>query len=208
MQQLQFERAILLRGSGKTVKPHWMCWLYSECKRSGLDTYFPKLREKNVPRLSVWLDALERHIKLINERTVLVAHSIGCATALQILQQHPEIGRVGSVILVSPSSVSRSESNDVAPAAFREFYGGLINDHGTITIKAVQSLGERMIHTPHVFASDNDTLVNPSEAKALSAILGAQFHLMPGAGHINVRSGHCALPEVLEIILKLNRPIA
>lgn len=183
MNSLAFSRVGIIHGTSGSGATHWQRWLECKCIQSGVETLFPKLPGRfGDPKLSAWLEALSRELPVIDRTTALIAHSMGCATVLQLLQSD-SIHEVGLVVLVSPSSPSR------IPRQLSHFYDGF--DPVLVAMKILRSA---------VFASDNDVLVNPDTAATLARDLHGSFNLISGGGHLSVSSGFHKFPEVLRLL--------
>lgn len=199
MKQLKtIETVILVPGVPGNSPRHWQKWLADQCMEHGLKTFYPQLHpERDNLRLSVWLRTLERVVSHIRdlESTALVGHSVGCMTILQLLENIVQTDEIRLAILVSPSSLS---SADINVPNFRSFFKGLISD-GKLDAVKIQRIKNRILES-HVFASDNDLLVDENDARILAADLCARFHLIPGAGHMGDASGRTEFPEILRLL--------
>ena len=183
MHSLAFSRIGIIHGTSGSGATHWQSWLARKCQALGAETHFPKLPDRfGDPKLSAWLEALSRELPVIDRTTALIAHSIGCITALQLLQS-PRISEVGLVVLVAPFSPSKLSSQ------LSHFYDEF--DPVLVAMKVYKSA---------IFASDNDALVNPDVASMLARDLRGSFHLISGGGHLSVSSGFHKFPEVLELL--------
>ncbi len=185
----QIQRVGIIHGTGGSSAIHWQTWLSRKCERLGLEAIYPKLPNNNRPTLSAWLEALTRAMPVIDETTALVAHSMGCPTILQLLRARVEIVKAGLVVLVAPSSQSRAVA--IQPHLL-QFYEGL-------TDAAIGSLRQK-IGSSTVFAADNDRVVCPVDAERIARLLGSDFRLIPGGGHLNVTAGYHTFPEVLSLV--------
>lgn len=184
--KLAYSRVGIIHGYQGSGATHWQSWLARKCKALGAETHFPKLPDRfGQPKLSAWLEAIERTMPVIDEATALVGHSLGYPTILQLLK-NDRIEAVGLVVLVSPSSRSRVEESNLSFLA--HFYDGLNTATGA---KA------RRIE---VYASDNDPWVDPLAARDLATDLEACFHLIHGGGHLNTAAGYHTFPEILALL--------
>lgn len=179
------KRVGIVHGFRGSSAIHWQTWLARKCSKVlKLETAYPKLPKKHNPRLPAWLEALGRTMPIIDEASALVGHSLGCTTILQMLRK---IEKVGLVILVAPPSLSRVEASEAAHLT--HFYDGL----------DAKGLRGKILRA-HVYSSENDPWVDARAAEMLANDLKAKFHLLPGAGHINVDAGYHTFPGIIEHI--------
>jgi predicted alpha/beta hydrolase family esterase len=183
-----FDKVVILHGYAGSGANHWQTWLARRCRALGLETHYPKLPKKYRPQREEWLAALKPLARSWNERTVVVGHSLGCPTALQLLLSPRKLGLL---LLVAPTSeprIRRSELNFLA-----SFYEGL----------DLQRAAQRVLRT-EVLVSDNDPWVSVKEARATARALHGKLHVLPKAGHINIATGYHTLPGALQMILNPN----
>lgn len=126
------------------------------------------------PRRADWVARLEQQIAAAPGRLVLVAHSLGCITlAHWAAQARPELrDRVLGALLVAPADVERPG----CPEALHNF----------------APIPSQLLPFPSLLVgSDNDPAATAARALEMARSWGAQAVILPGAGHINVKSGHC-----------------
>ncbi len=92
------KKVVLLHGFQGDPDTGWKAWLIPLLQQAGVEVHAPKLPGDDKPQL-------ERHLEIIDELgvdkdTVIIGHSLGCATALEYIQQRK--AKVGHVILVAP----------------------------------------------------------------------------------------------------------
>lgn len=117
---------------------------------------------------------------------VLVAHSLGVATAVHAIHEMPP-GTVAGAFLVAPA--------DVDEAAHWPVTAGYTFD---ASAHGFAPLPQTPLSMPSaVVASTNDPYCSIARAKTLAAAWGASFIEAGAMGHINVASGHGPWPEGL-----------
>ena len=125
------------------------------------------------PQRADWVAELNRAIAADLRPTILIAHSLGCATVAHWAAQasRPLIERVRGALLVAPADVERAD----CPAPLRNF----------------APLPRQALPFPsQLIGSDNDPAASAERALQLAADWGAEASILPGVGHINVKSGH------------------
>ncbi|OYT78742.1 MAG: alpha/beta hydrolase [Pseudomonas sp. PGPPP4] len=133
-----------------------------------------------------WVAALDAAIAQANAPVVLIAHSLGCVTVARWAASAPVARRqrVLAALLVAPADVERpgcpTELVDFAP------------------------LPRQPLPFPsRIVTSDNDHAISLPRAEALAQAWGSELDILPGAGHINTRSGHRQWEEGLLHLAKL-----
>ncbi|MNN07427.1 Alpha/beta hydrolase family protein [compost metagenome] len=127
------------------------------------------------PQRADWVAALDREIRREPGRVVLIAHSLGCVTVAHWAARADRrlLAQVAGALLVAPADVERDSCNE----ALRNF-----------APISLQSLPFPSV----LVGSDNDHACSPQRAMLLGRLWGAETVILPGAGHINVKSGHGA----------------
>jgi hypothetical protein len=125
------------------------------------------------PRRSAWVAELERSIAAEPTAVVLIAHSLGCVTVAHwAAQASPALlAQVRGALLVAPADVERpgcpEELQDFAPMPTAP-----------------------LPFPAQIVGSDNDHAASAARLLELSRDWQAPAGILPGAGHINVKSGH------------------
>ena len=142
------------------------------------------------PRREEWVARLEQHIAAAPGRLILVAHSLGCITlAHWAAQAAPALlAKVRGALLVAPADVERPG----CPEALRNF---------------APVPGQLLPFPSLLVGSDNDPAATPTRAIELARAWGAEPVLLPGAGHINVKSGHCQWEQGFAYLYRLQNLI-
>ena len=138
------------------------------------------------PDRTAWIAALERTVRAVGAThqrpPLLIAHSLGCVAVAAWAAQHRH--PIAGALLVAPADLDRPTANP----ALRGF--------------APTPWG-RLPFPSLVVVSDNDPHVSVDRARAFAAAWGSALELVPGAGHINVASGHGDWPEGLVLLRQL-----
>jgi uncharacterized protein len=130
-------------------------------------------RDWDAPQRVEWVAQLDAAIHAAPGPVLLVAHSLGCATAIWWAATHgaaPRAHPVVGALLVAPPDVERAD----APAAVRDF----------------APLPLAPLPFPSiVVASSNDPWCALPRARTWAARWGSQWHELGPHGHINADSG-------------------
>lgn len=125
------------------------------------------------PDPHAWVEAVEQAVAAAPNPVVLIAHSLGCVTVARWAAQAPlaSLRKVRGALLVAPADVERPG----CPEALQGF----------------APISRELLPFPSVLVgSDNDHAASAVRALELARDWGAQPAILPGAGHINVKSGH------------------
>lgn len=128
------------------------------------------------PRRSAWVQALADVVLSQPGPVVLAAHSLGCMATVHL---PPEVvARISGALLVAPADPERrSALADFAPVPFA-----------------------KLPYRSLVVASTTDPFCPVRLAGAYARAWGSEFLRLPGAGHINVESGHGHWPLGLALL--------
>ncbi|MEU9591704.1 alpha/beta hydrolase [Streptomyces sp. NPDC048193] len=178
-------RATIIHGYGATPEDHWFGWLAGRLRADGVPTTVPALPDPQDPDPAKWTDAVRTELGTPDERSIVVAHSLGCLTVLRHLRSLPGTWRLGALVLVS-GFVDRLPALPELDA-----YIG----HGC----DVTGIGDRVDRLT-VIRSDADPLVPTGHTDRLAGLLGVRARTVPGSGHFLASDGVTSLPEVRDAI--------
>jgi len=160
---------LIVPGRGDSAAGHWQSIL--ELTLAG--ALRVRQDDWNTPSLAAWSKAIDRAVRALDHRPLLVAHSFGCLAAA-----HAEIALgtpVGATLFVAPADPERF---GLSPQAF-----------------------ERKLEGPGILvASNNDPWMPIASARKIAADWGVRFLDMGASGHINIASGHGPWPLGEELI--------
>ena len=136
------------------------------------------------PLKGPWVARLSETILRAGGPVVVVAHSLGCIATAHLPEAIAQ--RIVGALLVAPADPERrAVLADFAPVPY-------------------QPLPYRHI----LVASDNDPYCPVRLAGAYARAWGSEFLRLPGAGHINVESGHGDWPLGLALLQSLGAELA
>ncbi|WP_373386539.1 RBBP9/YdeN family alpha/beta hydrolase [Pseudomonas alcaligenes] len=137
-----------------------------------------------------WVAALGREVAAARGPLILVAHSLGCVTLARWAAQAPvaSLRKVRGALLVAPADVERAN----CPEALRGF----------------APISRDLLPFPSLLVgSDNDHAASAQRALQMARDWGSQAAILPGAGHINVKSGHQRWEQGFAYLYRLQRQI-
>jgi len=163
-------RILIVPGLNGSGPGHWQT-LWEEkygCKRV-------EQRDWANPDFAEWVGTLNAAVTARAERTVIIAHSLGCLTVAHWAYAYPEnTGPIQCALLVAPPDVERSPY-------------------------IPESLHRCAIHDPLPFSSvlvggENDHYMTLESARRLAGYWDSRFVNAGAVGHINLDSGHGPWP--------------
>ena len=80
------ENAFLIHSAFGNPEENWLPWLKMELERIGISTAVPRFPTPEGQSLPNWTKAFQPYRNDLNESTLLVGHSIGCAFILNLLE--------------------------------------------------------------------------------------------------------------------------
>jgi hypothetical protein len=173
---------LILHGIGGHAGIHWQQWLHDELVKASHKVIMPNLPDSDRPDRKNWLKTVKEKVKDINSSNlVMVAHSLGATTALDLIENTP----VKTLISVS---------------GFAYDYGAELNSYfmkeKTIDFEKVN----RNLKQTFVIYGDNDPYLPQEVLRSLADNLKVEPEVIPGGGHLNTDSGYKTFPRLLEII--------
>ena len=132
-----------------------------------------------VPHRQEWVGKLEQAVLAEDSPVVIVAHSLGCITAVHLGER--AAARVRGALLEAPADPERrAQLSDFAPVPY-----------GRLPYRSV------------LVASSNDPFCPIRRAGAYARAWGSELVRLQDAGHINVESGFGAWPLGLALLQSL-----
>ena len=95
-------KIIILYGYAGNEETHWQTWPAKKCRNFQCKVFYPDFPNPNRPNLSAWTESLNFNSTDIDENTIIVGHSLGCAFAFQLLQ-NAMTSKIRKLILVAPT---------------------------------------------------------------------------------------------------------
>ncbi|PAU64290.1 alpha/beta hydrolase [Pseudomonas indica] len=162
-------RYLIVPGWQGSADDHWQ----SHWQRSLPNSARVEQADWMLPRLVDWVAELERSVAADARPVVLIAHSLGCVTVAHWAAQAPaaSLRRVRGALLVAPADVERLG----CPEPLRNF---------------APIPRDPLPFPSQLVGSDNDAAASAVRALEMARDWGAEAAILPGAGHINVKSGH------------------
>ena len=179
-------RYLILPGWQGSPEEHWQ----SHWQRSLPNSMRVEQADWFEPQRADWVSELNRSVAADPRPAILIAHSLGCVTVAHWAAQAPIelLRRVRGALLVAPADVERPG----CPAPLQNF----------------APIPRDLLPFPSLLVgSDNDHAASAARALQLARDWGSQAAILPGAGHINVKSGHQRWEQGFAYLYRLQRQI-
>jgi len=165
----------------QTYYKHWIPWATEQINKVGIPTINPLMPAPWAPDYEAFKKEFEKYE--VDENTILIGHSCGCAFLVQWLGDTKR--KIKKLILVAPWKIPRKDSS-----AREKFYDFQIDE--TIPSR----VGEIVM-----FTSDNEHSGGPESLEIYHQALGGKVITLSGRGHYIFRDmGTKEFPELLKEI--------
>lgn len=168
------KKAIIVHCWGGTPTDNWYKNTKRELEENGFTVTIPAFPDTDAPNLSKWLPVLQDSVKIPDEDTYLIGHSVGCITILRYLESLEEGQKVGGVVLVAGFTDDLNGVREIADELSNFFETPL--DWGKIKLGAGKFTA---IH------SDNDPFVDLRYAKEFEEKLDAKVIIKNAMNHFS-----------------------
>ncbi|MFA6269419.1 MAG: alpha/beta hydrolase [archaeon] len=183
-------KIFLIHGSRGNSKENWFPWITTELTKLGPEVIAPDFPNPPDQSLQNWMKEFKPYLETIDSNTIFVAHSLGPAFVLSILESVPSkvkacffvAGFTGALNLPKFDPVNKTFTE-------KEF-----------NWKKIISNCEKFI----LFASDNDPYVPLSKTQELCDKLNGKLIIVPNGGHFGTKAGYTEFARLLEEIKKIN----
>ena len=182
------KRLFVIHGYDASPQKHWFPWLKNAMEKDGYKVNIPEMPIPTEPKLSKWIEKLDKTVNKIDENTYFVAHSLGAITLLQYLSEYKELPNFKGFILVS------GFDEEIPNFEFLEHFTKNEVNYDKIKAKAKNI---------SVIASENDTIVPINFSKKLSKKLEAKMYTFKSSGHFLDREGILEIPLIEKLLKKM-----
>jgi len=174
--------AFIFHGVGGHPEENWFPWVKSELEKMGWQVVVPQFPNASRPTLASWLRDFDQYADLIDEKSILIGHSLGATFILRFLESYS--GKIDTAAFVAGPIAKLHNDFDSLIASFI--------DH-PFDWEKIRMKANRFV----AFYGDNDPYVPLVQGKELAGKLHAHLTIVPGGGHLNEGSGHFSFPEIL-----------
>jgi predicted alpha/beta hydrolase family esterase len=180
----------LIHGWSGNPENAWFPWLKEKLIEKGFSVSALEMPDPDHPKIEPWVKTLEENIDL-NEKNILVGHSIGCQTIMRYLEKIDK--PVEKIILVAPffSLIGTENYTDEEKETAKPW---LLTPIDTEKVKQ---------NTKEIVAvfSDNDPVVDLTQKDIFESRLGAKIIVERSKGHFSDDADIVELESVLNEII-------
>lgn len=181
-------KVFLIHGSNSSPADNWFPWLKKELENLGVEVIAPDFPKPPKQNLANWMKTFEKYLPEIDSQTIFVAHSLGPAFVLSILEKAKK-----------PVKACFFVSGFIGPLGLKDF--DPMNK--TFTEKEFEFTNIRATSKKFIsFASNDDPYVPLEKTREFSREINAKLIIVPLAGHFNTKSGYTQFDKLLEEIKK------
>jgi len=185
---MEQRNCIIVHGSAddendKEYNRHWMKWIKKKLEEKNIKVFAPNMPNPWKPDYNIYkreFDKLD-----VDENTILIGHSSGCAFLVRWLGESQ--GRVRKLILVAPWKISSKEFSKEE----NELYNFKINNRIKKRFKEIV-----------IFISNDGEEDGKKSARIFHDVLGGRIIELKNHGHFTKEDmGTEEFPELLKVIL-------
>lgn len=111
---------LFVQGAGSGVYEDWDSKLVESLRRelgAGYEIRYPRMPNEDDPTLATWQPAIEKELASLRSGAIVVGHSVGGATLLNVLVASPPSFALTGIVLIAAPFVGEGgwTSDDIAP---------------------------------------------------------------------------------------------
>jgi len=184
------EKALFIHGIGGHPGENWFPWLKEQLEREGTEVIIPQFPTPENQTLDDWIRVLDQYTQDLRENTIIVAHSLGVAFALTILEQFQ--AEAAFLIAGYVGLMGNEYDEQVSTFTMKDF------DWDRIRANCPSFT---------VFHSNDDPYrIKLEMGYKIAELLGVELSYVPNAGHFNEAAGYTEFDLLRTKILDLLRP--
>ncbi|MBI4257272.1 serine hydrolase family protein [Candidatus Uhrbacteria bacterium] len=147
----------------------WYPWLKRELEARGFEVIVPAMPETSMPKMDLWVPVLADVVGKPDKDTILVGHSIGCATIMRYLETLGETETIGGAVFIA------GFTTDLGFEEIHNFF------ETPLDFKEIRS------HLPRLISihSNDDPFVDLKYATILADELGAETTILEKMKHFS-----------------------
>ena len=175
--------AFIFHGTAGHPQENWFPWLREELEKRGCSVIVPQFPTPQGQTLENWRSVFERYAADFAQDTILVAHSLGGAFALRVLERSGV--RIRAAFLVA---------TPIGVLPIKNYDGDRLFIGKPFDWKKIRQRCGKFV----VFHSDDDAMVSVGNGVELARNLDAELVRLPHAGHFNAKAGYLKFDLLLE----------
>lgn len=190
MGELKMEKVTvyIVHGYTSSSEAEWFPWLKRKLMDIGINVTVFDMPNPNSPVAAEWDDHLEKKIKIRDENTYFIGHSLGCITLLRYLQKQPINIKIGGAILVS-GFIERLPNYPILDSFIKSDL-----DMEMLT---------KMVQNRCVVSAPNDTIVAYKYSCELAKQFDAKLITVENGGHFIGQESFFEFPQLYDEFCKM-----
>src|SRR5579864_4425205 len=114
------KNAIILHGTSNTPDGNWFRWLERQLRQRRYDVWLPQLPNPEVPNAEKYNNLLLNNEFNFNSETILVGHSSGAVSILNLLQELPVGSKIKAAFMVGAfkGPLDKANRSELFPKPF------------------------------------------------------------------------------------------
>lgn len=177
-----------------TKEDGWYPWLDKELSNENNKVYRFNMPNTANPKIEEWVSFLDKKVKILDENTYFIGHSIGCQTIMRYLQTK-EIKKIGGILFVSPWL-------DLLDYAIEDEESFLVAKPW-LTEKINFDKIKQFTNNINCIFSSNDYFVSLEQKNKFEKLLNAKTIVVNDKGHISQDDNVYELKEILDESIKM-----
>jgi hypothetical protein len=162
---------IIIHGSYGNPEENWIPWLKFELEKLGFKVYVPEFPTPENQNLDNWLKVFDGYKKYLDENSIIIGHSLGCAFILNVLERMDVKIKAAFLVAGFIGKLNNAQFDEINKTfSEREF------NWNRIRIRCKYFF---------VYNSDNDPYVPLKKGIDLAERLNGKLKIIENAGHIN-----------------------
>lgn len=178
---------IIVHGAYGHPQENWFGWLKDELDKMEIPCCVPQLPTPENQGLAQWLASFDQAVSsFINEKTVMIGHSLGAVFLLRWLEKNPL--PLFSAILAGAflGKVGRKNFDNINRSFFQKNFDWDIIKQRCLSF--------------YCYYGTEDIYVRREEFDKISRCLHAQKIVVSKAGHFHEASGYIRFPHLLQLL--------
>jgi len=176
---------IIIHGAFGNPEENWFPWLKDELIKLGHNAFVPAFPTPKNQTLGEWYKVFEEYKKYVNEYSILVGHSLGCAFILNLLEKSNVKIKAAFLVAAYCKLINNDYFDTISRSFMKDFEWKKIKNN---------------CNNFFVYHSDNDMHLPTVMAEDLSKNLDGNLKIIKNGGHLNEKSGYTKFDILLNDI--------
>jgi len=183
---------VIVHGAYGYPEENWFGWLKRSLVSEKMVCHVPALPTPENQDLQTWLGTFNRAVEhLINEKTILIGHSLGAAFILRWLEASKQHIQAAVLVGAFIGSVGHEQFDTINQSFFQTAFDW----------KLIKECSQHFIS----YYGTEDCYVSRNQFDMIADHLGAHKIIIAKAGHFNTASGYEQFPHLLLKLQMLNQ---